>query len=165
MQSKGTLGSIIAGIIAIFLVLVCLFYLSFTLVSSKQEAKAEQYALSVAGQQGKNSEQYNKAYKAYIDSISKEPVWLGYNYSEVQKWGVGLGLDLKGGMNVILQVSMPDMLRSMKTPTRIRLSSRRSQIPTPSSATTTPPTMWEPSSSSTAPLTPAPTTPWCSTPS
>ena len=142
MQSKGTLGSIIAGIIAIFLVLVCLFYLSFTLVSSKQEAKAEQYALSVAGQQGKNSEQYNKAYKAYIDSISKEPVWLGYNYSEVQKWGVGLGLDLKGGMNVILQVSMPDMLRS-----------------------TTPPTMWEPSSSSTAPLTPAPTTPWCSTPS
>ena len=114
MQSKGTLGSIIAGIIAIFLVLVCLFYLSFTLVSSKQEAKAEQYALSVAGQQGKNSEQYNKAYKAYIDSISKEPVWLGYNYSEVQKWGVGLGLDLKGGMNVIVQVSMPDMLRAMK---------------------------------------------------
>lgn len=114
MQSKGTLGSVIAGVIAIFLVLVCLFYLSFTLVSSKQEAKAEQYALSVAGQQGKNSEQYNKAYKAYIDSISKQPVWLGYNYNEVQKWGVGLGLDLKGGMNVILQVSMPDMLRSMK---------------------------------------------------
>ena len=114
MQSKGTLGSIIAGIIAIFLVLVCLFYLSFTLVSSKQEAKAEQYALVAAGQQGKNSEQYTKAYNAYIDSISKQPVWLGYNYNEVQKWGVGLGLDLKGGMNVILQVSMPDMLRSMK---------------------------------------------------
>ena len=114
MQSKGTLGSIIAGVIAIFLVLVCLFYLSFTLVSSKQEAKAEQYALVAAGQQGKNSEQYTKAYKAYIDSISKQPVWLGYNYNEVQKWGVGLGLDLKGGMNVILQVSMPDMLRSMK---------------------------------------------------
>ena len=114
MQSKGTLGSIIAGVIAIFLVLVCLFYLSFSLVSNKQEAKAEQYALAQAGQQGKNSEQYSKAYKAYIDSISKAPVWLGYNYNEVQKWGVGLGLDLKGGMNVILQVSMPDMLRSMK---------------------------------------------------
>lgn len=114
MQSKGTLGSIIAGVIAIFLVLVCLFYISFSLVSSKQEAKAEQYALVQAGLEGKNSEQYNKAYKAYIDSISKTPIWLGYNYSEVQKWGVGLGLDLKGGMNVILQVSMPDMLRSMK---------------------------------------------------
>lgn len=114
MQSKGTLGSIIAGVIAIFLVLVCLFYLSFSLVSSKQEKKAEQYALVQAGANGKNSEQYNKAYKAYIDSISKTPIWLGYNYNEVQKWGVGLGLDLKGGMNVILQVSMPDMLRSIK---------------------------------------------------
>ena len=114
MQSKGTLGSIIAGVIAIFLVLACLFYLSFSLVSNKQEAKAEQYATMMAGQQGKNSEQYNKAYKAYIDSISKTPIWLGYNYNEVQKWGVGLGLDLKGGMNVILQVSMPDMLRSIK---------------------------------------------------
>lgn len=112
MQSKGTLGSIIAGVIAIFLVLVCLFYLSFSLVSSQQEKKAEQYAMTVAG--NANSDQYNKAYKAYIDSISKTPVWLGYNYNEVQKWGVGLGLDLKGGMNVILQVSMPDMLRSMK---------------------------------------------------
>ena len=112
MQSKGTLGSIIAGVIAIFLVLVCLFYLSFSLVSSQQEKKAEQYALKVAG--NANSDQYNKAYKAYIDSISKTPVWLGYNYNEVQKWGVGLGLDLKGGMNVILQVSMPDLLRSMK---------------------------------------------------
>ncbi|MDD6280250.1 MAG: protein translocase subunit SecD [Bacteroidales bacterium] len=114
MQSKGTLGSIIAGVIAIFLVLVCLFYLSFSLVSSKQEKKAEQYALVQAGANGKNPEQYNKAYKAYIDSISKTPIWLGYNYNEVQKWGVGLGLDLKGGMNVILQVSMPDMLRSIK---------------------------------------------------
>lgn len=112
MQSKGTLGSIIAGVIAFFLVLVCLFYLSFSLVSSHQEKKAEQYALKVSG--NANSDQYNKAYKAYIDSISKTPVWLGYNYNEVQKWGVGLGLDLKGGMNVILQVSMPDMLRSMK---------------------------------------------------
>ena len=114
MQSKGTLGSIIAGVIAIFLVLVCLFYLSFSLVSSKQEKKAEQYALVQAGANGKISEQYNMAYKAYIDSISKTPIWLGYNYNEVQKWGVGLGLDLKGGMNVILQVSMPDMLRSIK---------------------------------------------------
>ena len=112
MQSKGTLGSIIAGVIAIFLVLVCLFYLSFSVVSSNEEAKAEQHALSIAG--NNSSDQYNKAYKAYIDSISKEPVWLGYTYAEVQKWGVGLGLDLKGGMNVILQVSMPDMLRSMK---------------------------------------------------
>ena len=49
MQNKGTLGSIIAGVIAVFLVLVCLFYLSFSLVSNHYENKAEEYALSVAG--------------------------------------------------------------------------------------------------------------------
>ena len=144
MQSKGTLGSIIAGVIAIFLVLVCLFYLSFTMVSSKQEKKAEQYAMTVAGAEGKNSEQYNKAYKAYIDSISKQPVWLGYNYNEVQKWGVGLGLDLKGGMNVILQVSMPDMLRSMKTPMPTPHLTRLWPTPTRSSVATTHRTTWAP---------------------
>ncbi|MDE6267593.1 MAG: protein translocase subunit SecD [Muribaculaceae bacterium] len=114
MQNKGTLGSIIAGVIAVFLVLVCLFYLSFSVVSNHYEGKAADHAAKIAGDAGVNSEQYNKAYKAFIDSISKEPIYMGYNYNEVQKWGVGLGLDLKGGMNVILQVSMPDILRSMK---------------------------------------------------
>lgn len=114
MQNKGTLGSIIAGVIAVFLVFVCLFYLSFSLVSNHYESKADEYALGVAGAAGENSDQFNKAKKAYMDSLAKEPVFLGYKFSEVQKWGVGLGLDLKGGMNVILQVSMPDILRSMK---------------------------------------------------
>ena len=114
MQNKGTLGSIIAGVIAVFLVLICLFYLSFSLVSNHYESKADEYALSVAGAAGEHSDQFNKAKKAYLDSLAKEPVFLGYKFSEVQKWGVGLGLDLKGGMNVILQVSMPDMLKSMK---------------------------------------------------
>lgn len=114
MQNKGTLGSIIAGVIAVFLVLVCLFYLSFSLVSNHYESKADEYALSVAGAAGEHSDQFNKAKKAYLDSLAKEPVFLGYKFSEVQKWGVGLGLDLKGGMNVILQVSMPDILKSMK---------------------------------------------------
>ena len=114
MQNKGTLGSLIAGIIAVFLVLVCAFYLSFSAVSNHFEGKAKDHAAQVAGEAGTGSEQYAKAYKAYIDSISKEPVYMGYNYQQVQKWGVGLGLDLKGGMNVILQVSMPEILRSMK---------------------------------------------------
>lgn len=114
MQNKGTLGSLIAGIIAVFLVLVCAFYLSFSAVSNHYEGKAKDHAAQVAGEAGTGSEQYAKAYKAYIDSISKEPVYMGYNYQQVQKWGVGLGLDLKGGMNVILQVSMPEILRSMK---------------------------------------------------
>lgn len=114
MQNKGTLGSVIAGVIAIFLIIVCVFYLSFSFASRHFEGKAEQYAVKVAGEAGVNSDQYNKAYKNYVDSLGKQPFYLGYNYNEVQKWGVGLGLDLKGGMNVILQVSIPDLLRSMK---------------------------------------------------
>ena len=113
MQSKGTLGSIVAGVIAIFLVLVCLFYLSFTFVSNKHENAAKEYALVLSGDN--DDDAYNQAYKHYMDSLGEEPVYMGYTLNEVRKWGVGLGLDLKGGMNVILQVDMPDMLRSMKS--------------------------------------------------
>ena len=114
MQSKGTTGSVISGVIAIFLVLVCLFYLSFSWVTSRYEKKAEAYALVIANGDA-NSDTYQKAYKNYIDSIGKEEVYpvFGYTFNQVQKMGVGLGLDLKGGMNVILQVSVPDILRSM----------------------------------------------------
>lgn len=114
MQSKGTLGSVIAGVIAIFLVLICLFYLSFTLVSNHHENKAEEYAASKGYDKDKNPEQFAKEKKNYLSSIKNEPVWLGYTYSEVQKWGIGLGLDLKGGMSVILQVSLHDLITSMK---------------------------------------------------
>ena len=113
MQSKGNLGSIVAGVIAIFLVLVCLFYLSFTFVSSKHESEAKTYAIAASGDN--DDAAYNQAYKHYMDSLGQEPVYLGYTLNDVRKWGVGLGLDLKGGMNVILQVDMPDMLRSMKS--------------------------------------------------
>jgi len=113
MQSKGKLGTIVAGVIAIFLAVVCLFYLSFSLISSKHESKAEQYALIESGDN--DDAAYNQAYKHYMDSLGEQKVYLGYTLNDVRKWGVGLGLDLKGGMNVILQVDMPDMLRSMKS--------------------------------------------------
>ncbi|MDE5568770.1 MAG: protein translocase subunit SecD [Muribaculaceae bacterium] len=113
MQSKGSLGSTVAGVIAIFLVLVCLFYLSFSFISSKHEKAAAQYALVESGDN--DDAAYNQAYKHYMDSLGEQKVYLGYTLNDVRKWGVGLGLDLKGGMNVILQVDMPDMLRSMKS--------------------------------------------------
>lgn len=114
MQSKGKLGSIVAGVIAIFLVLVCLFYLSFTYISNKYESQAATYALEESGDN--DDAAYNQAYKHYMDSLGEEKVYMGYyTLNDVRKWGVGLGLDLKGGMNVILQVDMPDMLRSMKS--------------------------------------------------
>jgi SecD/SecF fusion protein len=113
MQSKGKLGSIVSGVIAICLVIVCLFYLSFTFVSSKYEDQAAAYASAESGDN--DDAAYNQAYKHYMDSLSEEKVYLGYTLNDVRKWGVGLGLDLKGGMNVILQVDMADMLRSMKS--------------------------------------------------
>ncbi len=112
MQRKGTLGSVVAGIIAIFLVLVCLFYLSFSLVTNHYENKAEAYALAASNGDAK-SDTFRESRKHFMDSIAKEPVFMGYTFNEVQKLGVGLGLDLKGGMNVTLQVSVPDILRSM----------------------------------------------------
>ena len=103
-----------AGVIAFFLVLICLFYLSFTVVSNHYENKAEEYAQKTAPETaGPDAHRY--AYQHYIDSVGNEKVWLGYTFNEVKKLGVGLGLDLKGGMNVTLQVSVPDILRSMAT--------------------------------------------------
>ena len=114
MQSKGNLGSIVAGVIAVCLVVVCLFYLSFTFISNKYEENAATYALAESGDN--DDAAYNQAYKHYMDSLGEEKVYLGYyTLNDVRKWGLGLGLDLKGGMNVILQVDMPDMIRSMKS--------------------------------------------------
>lgn len=112
MNSKGSLGSIVAGVIAIFLVLICLFYLSFTWKGGQIESQGKEYAAAIAGGDT-TSDAYTGAYKHYMDSIAQEPVYMGYTYAEVQRWGVGLGLDLKGGMNVTLQVNMGDMLKSM----------------------------------------------------
>ncbi len=113
MQSKGSLGSVVAGVIAIFMVLICAFYLSFTAVTNHYEKKAEEYAAAEAAKDNNSPDTKRKAYSDYIKNIANEKVYLGYTFNEVQKLAVGLGLDLKGGMNVTLQVSVPDILRSM----------------------------------------------------
>lgn len=122
MQSNGKLGSILAGVIAIFLILVCSFYLSFTFVNDKYETQADEYAKTQVNVQkaanvksaGFNADQaYNDAYKYYMDSLANEKVYLGYTLQEIRKWGVNLGLDLKGGMSVTLQVDMADMIRQL----------------------------------------------------
>lgn len=112
-MQKGKLGSIVAGVLAIFLILVCLFYLSFTFVNNHHEDKAVEYALAKSHDKTQSSETYRKAYKTYFDSIANKPVWLGYTYKQAQKLSIGLGLDLKGGMNVTLELSVPDILKSM----------------------------------------------------
>jgi len=119
MQSKGKLGSILAGIIAVLLVLVCAFYLSFTFVNSKYENEADEYAKTAVekfnGPALLEDSVYNASYKEYMDEIGEQNVYLGWTLNEVKKWGVNLGLDLKGGMNVILQVDLGDLVRQAST--------------------------------------------------
>ena len=109
MQSKGFIG-----VIASLLVLICAFYLSFSFVTNHHEGKAEEFAAAKAGTVDTNDSQYKSFYKAYLDSIAKEKVYLGYyTFQEAREMEVGLGLDLKGGMNVTLQVSVPGILKSL----------------------------------------------------
>ncbi|NPD91075.1 protein translocase subunit SecDF [Xylanibacter muris] len=92
MQNKG-----IVKFIALMLMLVCIFYLSFSFVTRQYENKA-----AAMGE---------KAGKEYLDSMKNEKVYLGiYSLKQCREMQIGLGLDLKGGMNVILEVSVPDVI-------------------------------------------------------
>ena len=92
MQNKG-----IVKFIAVLLILVCCFYLSFSFVTRHYESKAAAMG-EEAGQE-------------YLDSINNEKVYMGiYSLKQCREMEIGLGLDLKGGMNVILEVSVPDVI-------------------------------------------------------
>lgn len=99
MQNKG-----IVKTFAVLLALVCIFYLSFSFVTNYHENKAAKIAAvegEVAGQH-------------YLDSLLNEPVYFGvWTLKECREMGIGLGLDLKGGMNVILEVSVPDVVKAL----------------------------------------------------
>lgn len=106
MQNKGFISTI-----AVLLVLICGFYISFSFVTSHYEKKAEEYAAKTAGTADVTNDAYKQSLKQFNDSIDKEKVYLGYTYNQVRKMEIGLGLDLKGGMNVVLEISVPDILR------------------------------------------------------
>ncbi len=110
MQTKGFIR-----ILTILLILVCAFYLSFTFVANKYETEGEEIAMKAANIQtpDMSNEAYKKAYNDYMDKIVKQNVYLGYTYQEVREKQLGLGLDLKGGMNVTLQISVPDILKAL----------------------------------------------------
>ena len=97
MQNKG-----FVKVIAVLLTLICLFYLSFSAVTSHYEKKAAE--LTAQGKDG----------SAYLDSMRNEKVYLNWKtLKECEELQIGLGLDLKGGMNVILEVSVPDVVKSL----------------------------------------------------
>ena len=97
MQNKG-----LVRILAVCLALVCAFYLSFSLVTSHYDKAAKEYAAGDAA----------KEYQ-YLDSIAAKKVWFGYTLKECREKEINLGLDLKGGMNVTMEVSVPDILDAL----------------------------------------------------
>ncbi len=107
MQNKG-----FVKLIAIAFAVICLFYLSFSIVSSYYTNKAEKMY-------GEGTPEC----QAYLDSLSGEKVWLsfkwlgfenvGYTLKECRENELNLGLDLKGGMNVVMEVSVSDILKSL----------------------------------------------------
>ncbi len=99
MQNKG-----FVKFFALLLTLVCLFYLSFTVVTSHFESKIEEKALA----EGQD------AADRYMDSLLNNKVYCNvWTLKECREMGIGLGLDLKGGMNVILEVSVPDVVKAL----------------------------------------------------
>ena len=123
MQSKGAIR-----FVAILLLIASLWQLSFTLVTNRQEKNAEKYAeaKAVAAMQTAAFDKVAEADKAfyldsikkdenrrYIDSISSEKIYFGYTYKDIKSKAINLGLDLKGGMNVMLQVQLKDLVKAL----------------------------------------------------
>lgn len=95
MQNKG-----FVKFLAIALTLICIFYLSFSVVTSYVDNKASKMDKDEA--------------ELYLDSLNSNPFYLGmYNLKQCRETAIGLGLDLKGGMNVILEVSVPDLVKAL----------------------------------------------------
>ena len=105
MQNKGFIITI-----AILLILISGFYISFSLVTSHYEKEAKAYAVKMSGTEDVTNEQYKQGLKQYYDNIEDEKVWFGQTFKKVRQNEIGLGLDLKGGMNVVLEISVPDIL-------------------------------------------------------
>ncbi|MDD4591594.1 MAG: protein translocase subunit SecDF [Parabacteroides sp.] len=97
MQNKG-----FVKVFAVLLTLVCLFYLSFSFVTRHYNSMAATYA---------NGDPLKES--SYLDSLSTQKVWLGYTLKQCREMEISLGLDLKGGMNVILELNVPDVIRSL----------------------------------------------------
>ena len=123
MQSKGAIR-----LVTILLLIACLWQLSFTLVTGIQNKKAVKYAeqAAVAVQQtpafakvaAEDHAYYldsirKDAQRWYTDSVSNEKVYFGYKFKDVRAKEINLGLDLKGGMNVMLQVQLEDLVKAL----------------------------------------------------
>src|SRR5690554_4431944 len=106
MQNKGPIT-----VFAILFGLVSIYQLSFTFVASKVESKAKEFAQSKFSADQPHEREMAEA--RYLDSVSGESVFLGIDYKTAKEKELNRGLDLKGGINVILEVSVKDILRTL----------------------------------------------------
>ena len=102
MQNRGAIKAI-----AIILAIACAYQLSFTFVARNIEKKAARYA------EGFPVELQQERQQSYLDSIKSQKVFLGFTYKQVKEREINLGLDLKGGMNVMLEISVEDVVRAL----------------------------------------------------
>ncbi len=122
MQSKGAIT-----FVAILIGLACVFQLSFTAATAIQERKAAKAAAQVVEEVQKTPafaevSELNRAFyldsistvanKQYLDSIANKKVYFNYTYKQVKEKELNLGLDLKGGMNIVLQLDLAELVRS-----------------------------------------------------
>ncbi len=128
MQAKG-----VVKFFAVALILVCIYQLSFTWISSKVENDAEEYAQSFTERMRFQDQDSLYAFaqkkeQEYLDSIGNEVVYdlliKEYTYNETKELQLNLGLDLQGGMSVTLQISLEELVKKMandsKNPTFLR---------------------------------------------
>ncbi len=123
MQSKGAIK-----LVAILIALACIYQLSFTWATRNQEKKAKVYAAAAV-----EAEKVSPAFalvpeleksfyldslnlakeRFYLDSITAEKVFLGFTYKQIKEKEINLGLDLRGGMNVMLEVKVYDLVNAL----------------------------------------------------
>ena len=122
MQSKGAIT-----LVAVLIGLACIFQLSFTVATAVQESKAAKAAEKVVEEVQQSPSfaevsELNRAFyidsvknaanKNYLDSIANKKVYFNYTYKDVKEKELNLGLDLKGGMNIVLQLDLAELVRS-----------------------------------------------------
>lgn len=109
MQNKG-----IIRLFAILFALVSIYQLSFTFITNKAEKDARVYAENKISSDVENyGELRHQAESQYLDSIAKQPIFAGVTYNTAKSKQLNKGLDLKGGISVILQISVNDLLREL----------------------------------------------------
>ncbi|MDE7069394.1 MAG: protein translocase subunit SecDF, partial [Alistipes sp.] len=108
MQSKGAIK-----LLAVLLVIACIYQLSFSLKTRSVERKAAEYAAQTSA----DDSERQSAEVYYLDSVRNKPVYdlgfISFTYKECKEKEINLGLDLKGGMNVMLEVQVEDVLKAL----------------------------------------------------